>query len=88
MQTQGGQLLNYRVQIYFEILGGYRGQQHSLKLWNSVRRLENKINTKDTMLISQKNQINVNNAEVSCGSIYTRRILIFNDISLMLRLYS
>lgn len=66
MQTKGGQQLRYHVQIYFEVLGGYRGQQHSLKLWNSVRGLETKINTKDTMLISQKNQINVNNIEVSC----------------------
>lgn len=65
MQTKGGQLLNYRVQIFFEVLGGYRGQQHSLKLWNSVRSLQNKINIKDAMLISQKNQINVNNVEVN-----------------------
>lgn len=69
MQTKGGQLLNYHVEIYFEVLGGFRGQQHSLKLWNSVRRLENKINTKDAMQISQKNQINVNNVEVNYGSI-------------------
>lgn len=64
MQTKNGQKLNYRVEIYFEVLGGYRGQQHSLKLWNSVRKLERKINTKDKEIISTKNQINVNNTEV------------------------
>lgn len=64
MQTKNGQKLNYRVEIYFEVLGGYRGQQHSLKLWNSVRKLERKINTKDKEIISAKNQINVNNTEV------------------------
>lgn len=64
MQTKNGQKLNYRVEIYFEVLGGYRGQQHSLKLWNSVRKLERKINTKEKEIISTKNQINVNSTEV------------------------
>lgn len=75
MQTQGGQLLKYRVQIFFEVLGGFRGQQHSLKLWDSVRRLERKINTKDTMIISQKNQINVNNVEVNWVDIWDTQVL-------------
>lgn len=65
MQTQGGQKLSYRVQMSFEVLGGFRGQQHSLSLWNCVRKLETKINVKNRELISTKNQINVNNTEVS-----------------------
>lgn len=65
MQTVGGLRLSYRVEIFFEVLGGFRGQQHSLKLWNSIRSLENKINHKDRDVISEKNQINVNNTEVN-----------------------
>lgn len=64
MQTKGGQKLTYRVQLFFEVLGGYRGQQHSLTLWKTVRAMEKKINIKNRDLISRKNQINVNNTEV------------------------
>lgn len=64
MQTEGGQKLKYRVQMYFEVLGGYRGQQHALSLWRAVRTMEMKINVKNKNLISDTNQINVNNTEV------------------------
>lgn len=64
MQTEGGQKLTYRVEMYFDVLGGYRGQQHSLSLWRAVRMMEKKINVNDKSLISDKNQINVNNTEV------------------------
>lgn len=64
IQTPGGQQLRYRVSMLFEVLGGFRGQQHSLKLWDSVRRLEHRINGRDQALITQLNQINVNNTEV------------------------
>lgn len=68
MQTEGGQKLTYRVRMYFEALGGYRGQQHALSLWQAVRSMEKKINVKDKTLISDKNQINVNNTEVCYNS--------------------
>lgn len=64
MQTDGGQKLSYRVQLFFEVLGGYHGQQHSLTLWRAVRAMEKKINIKNRDIISRKNQINVNNTEV------------------------
>lgn len=64
MQTDGGQKLTYRVRMYFEVLGGYRGQQHALSLWRAVRTMEKKINIKDRDTIADKNQINVNNTEV------------------------
>lgn len=67
MQTPGGQRLSYRVRMTFEVLGGFRGQQHSLKLWDSVRRLEHRINKRDHAMITDKNQINVNNTEVCEG---------------------
>lgn len=64
MQTPAGQRLQYRVRMDFQVLGGFRGQQHSLKLWDSVRKLEWRMNRKDSALIAEKNQINVNNSEV------------------------
>lgn len=64
MQTPGGQQLRYRVRMSFEVLGGFRGQQHSLKLWDSVRKLEHRMNVRDQALITQLNQVNVNNKEV------------------------
>lgn len=70
MQTEGGQKLTYRVQMYFEVLGGYRGQQHALSLWRAVRTMEKKINVKDKNLISDKNQINVNNTEVCHPTLF------------------
>ncbi|XP_037027027.1 uncharacterized protein LOC119067871 isoform X2 [Bradysia coprophila] len=70
MQTEGGQKLTYRVRMYFEVLGGYQGQQKALSLWRAVRTMEKKINIKDKDLISDKNQINVNNTELVQGVYY------------------
>jgi len=63
MQTKSGQQLKYRVQIYFQILGSFRSQQHTLKIWRSIRALEKKIKNQ-TDIITKKNQININNDEV------------------------
>lgn len=64
MQTDGGQKLTYSVRMYFELLGGHKGQQHALSLWRAIRTMEKKINVKDKDIIADKNQINVNNTEV------------------------
>ncbi|KAJ6638595.1 hypothetical protein Bhyg_11332, partial [Pseudolycoriella hygida] len=75
MQTEGGQKLSYRVRMFFEMLGGYRGQQLSLSLWRAIRTMEKKINVKDKNRISDKNQINVNNTELVQGVFYTFTII-------------
>lgn len=85
MQTQGGQKLSYRVHMSFEVLGGFRGQQHSLSLWNCVRKLETKINVKNRDLISANNQINVNNTEVRVANF---RIFLDYDENVVCRLVS
>lgn len=78
MQTKGGQQLKYRVQLYFEILGGMRNQQHNLKIWRSVRGLEKKLRN-ESLVISKSNQINILNKELTSGVFYVFSILGIDD---------
>lgn len=78
MQTKGGQQLKYRVQLYFEILGGMKNQQHNLKIWRSVRGLEKKLRNQ-SLIISKTNQINILNKDLTAGVFYVFNILGIDD---------
>jgi hypothetical protein len=64
MQTKGGQKLRYVVSIFFDIINGFQNQQHTIKIWKSIRMLEQKIK-KNYQNISENNQIDIDNKEVS-----------------------
>lgn len=78
MQTKGGQQLKYRLQLYFEILGGMKNQQHNLKIWRSVRGLEKKLRN-ESLVISKTNQINILNKDLTAGVFYVFNILGIDD---------
>lgn len=78
MQTRGGKLLKYSISVFFEILGGYRNQRHTLLIWRTVRLLEKKFKN-DTDLISLKNQIDILNKDLTKGVRYIFSIVGFDD---------
>lgn len=69
-QTRGSERLTYKVQVYFNIIDGFKNQRHTLSVWRSIRVLEKKIrdNHKE---ITQKNQIDILNDELIPGVEYT-----------------
>lgn len=74
MQTKGGQKLQYKVQLFFENFGKSRGQQHSLKIWKTIRALERQININSREIISMKNLININKTEVNYNYYFIIKI--------------
>lgn len=63
LQTREGQRLRYSISVDFEMLDGFKSQQHTLSIWKNIRMLQKKFaNTSDE--ISLKSQIEINAQEV------------------------
>lgn len=63
LQTREGQKLRYVISVEFEMLDGFKSQQHTLSIWKNIRQLQKKFaNTSDE--ISLKNQIEISAQEV------------------------
>lgn len=63
LQTREGQQLRYDISVDFEMLGGFKSQQHTLSIWKNIRLLQKKF-SKSSKDISQKNQIEIDSKEV------------------------
>lgn len=63
LQTREGQKLRYKIVVDFEMLGGFKSQQHTLSIWKNIRMLQKKF-TNISDEISLKNQIEINAQEV------------------------
>lgn len=63
LQTREGQKLRYAIKVYFEMLNGFKSQQHTLSIWKNIRMLQKKF-WKSSTEISLKNQIEINAKEV------------------------
>lgn len=64
LQTREGQRLRYKIAVDFEMLGGFKSQQHTLSIWKNIRMLQKKF-TNISDEISLKNQIEISAQEVS-----------------------
>lgn len=74
LQTKGGQKLHYNVTVQFSLLNGFVSQRHTLKLWESIRKLEKRLQ-KEREAISDGNQISIDNEELPSGVIYTFQVV-------------
>lgn len=63
LQTREGQQLRYEISVDFEMLSGFKSQQHTLSIWKNIRLLQRKF-SKTLQEISQKNQIEIDSKEV------------------------
>ncbi|XP_065089861.1 uncharacterized protein LOC135711048 [Ochlerotatus camptorhynchus] len=74
LQTKGGQKLHYSVTVQFSLLNGFVSQRHTLNLWESIRKLEKRLQ-KERETISDGNQISILNEELVSGVIYTFQVV-------------
>lgn len=82
LQTREGQSLRYRITIDFELLDGFKSQQHTLSIWKNIRLLQKKFaNISDE--ISLKNQI-----EIAAQEVDMRRTSSTDKCLIILYLYS
>lgn len=82
LQTREGQSLRYRITIDFELLDGFKSQQHTLSIWKNIRFLQKKFaNISDE--ISLKNQI-----EIAAQEVDMRRTSSTDNCLIILYLYS
>lgn len=82
LQTRDGQSLRYRITIDFELLDGFKSQQHTLSIWKNIRLLQKKFaNISDE--ISLKNQI-----EIAAQEVDMRRTSSTDNCLIILYLYS
>lgn len=63
LQTREGEKLRYSILVDFEMLGGFKSQQHTLSIWKNMRLLQKKFHN-ITGDISLKNQIDISAQEV------------------------
>lgn len=77
-QTREGTTLKYRVQVFFELLGNFKGQQHTLSVWKSIRTLEKRVR-KEEDIISLKNQLTIKNTELTPGVLYRFEITAYDE---------
>lgn len=63
LQTREGQQLRYEIAVDFEMLSGFKSQQHTLSIWKNIRLLQKKF-SKGSKEITQKNQIEIDSKEV------------------------
>lgn len=63
LQTREGQRLKYSIVVDFEMLEGFKSQQHTLSIWKNIRFLQKKLFNMSEE-ISQKNQIDISAQEV------------------------
>lgn len=71
LQTREGQKLRYKIAVDFEMLGGFKSQQHTLSIWKNIRMLQKKF-TNNSDEISLKNQIEINAQEVNEVDLFTK----------------
>lgn len=82
LQTREGQSLRYRITIDFELLDGFKSQQHTLSIWKNIRLLQKKFaNISDE--ISLKNQI-----EIAAQEVDMRRTSSTDNCLIILYFYS
>lgn len=67
LQTREGQQLRYDITVDFEMLSGFKSQQHTLSIWKNIRLLQRKF-SKSSKEISRKNQIEIDAKEVRIKS--------------------
>lgn len=76
LQTREGQQLRYEIFVDFEMLSGFKSQQHTLSIWKNIRLLQKKF-SKSSKEISRKNQIEIDSKEVRDRSFCLKLLINF-----------